>query len=197
MQTICAEMEQIGLYKIAYKGLKVGSYDFDFKVDNALFEAFEAEEIKGGNCNVQVKLTRTEAMLELNISINGEVICECDRCLEDCPIAIDYNDNLLVKFSDETDYYDGEVMWISPAEDIVDLSQYIYESIVLSLPYSRVHQDGECNPEMLASFSEITEEELQALEAKAQKADVVGLDDNSLSILQALKQQAEAEEKTK
>ena len=93
-------MEQIGLYKIAYKGLKVGSYDFDFKVDNTLFEAFEAEEIKGGNCNVQVKLTRTEAMLELNISINGEVICECDRCLEDCPIAIDYNDNLLVKFSD-------------------------------------------------------------------------------------------------
>ena len=197
MQTICAEMEQIGLYKIAYKGLKVGSYDFDFKVDNTLFEAFEAEEIKGGSCNVQVKLTRTEAMLELNIAINGEVICECDRCLEDCPIAIDYNDNLLVKFSDETDYYDGEVMWISPAEDIVDLTQYIYESIVLSLPYSRVHQDGECNPEMLASFSEITEEELQALEAKAQEADVVGLDDNSLSILQALKQQAEAEEKTK
>lgn len=190
-------MEQIGLYKIAYKGLKVGSYDFDFKVDNTLFEAFEAEEIKGGSCNVQVKLTRTEAMLELNIAINGEVICECDRCLEDCPIAIDYNDNLLVKFSDETDYYDGEVMWISPAEDIVDLTQYIYESIVLSLPYSRVHQDGECNPEMLASFSEITEEELQALEAKAQEADVVGLDDNSLSILQALKQQAEAEEKTK
>ena len=195
MQTICAEMEQIGLYKIAYKGLKVGSYSFDFKVDNALFEAYETEEIKGGNCDVHVELNRTEAMLELNVSIQGEVICLCDRCLEDCPIAIDYNDNLLVKFSDETDYYDGEVMWISPAEDMVDLTQYIYESIVLSLPYSRVHQEGECNPEMLASFSEITEEELEELEAKAQEADVVGLDDTSLSILEALKRQAEAEEK--
>lgn len=188
-------MEQIGLYKIAYKGLKVGSYSFDFKVDNALFEAYETEEIKGGNCDVYVELNRTEAMLELNISIQGEVICLCDRCLEECPIAIDYNDNLLVKFSDETDYYDGEVMWISPAEDMVDLTQYIYESIVLSLPYSRVHQEGECNPEMLASFSEITEEELEELEAKAQEADVVGLDDASLSILEALKRQAEAEEK--
>ena len=195
MQTICAEMEQIGLYKIAYKGLKVGSYSFDFKVDNALFEAYETEEIKGGNCDVRVELNRTEAMLELNISIQGEVICLCDRCLEECPIAIDYNDNLLVKFSDETDYYDGEVMWISPAEDMVDLTQYIYESIVLSLPYSRVHQEGECNPEMLASFSEITEEELEELEAKAQEADVVGLDDTSLSILEDLKRQAEAEEK--
>ena len=190
-------MEQIGLYKIAYKGLKVGSYSFDFKVDNALFEAYETEEIKGGNCDVHVELNRTEAMLELNVSIQGEVICLCDRCLEDCPIAIDYNDNLLVKFSDETDYYDGEVMWISPAEDMVDLTQYIYESIVLSLPYSRVHQEGECNPEMLASFSEITEEELEELEAKAQEADVVGLDDTSLSILEALKRQAEAEEEAK
>ena len=182
-------MEQIGLYKIAYKGLKNGSYDFDFKVDNALFEAFETEEIKGGSCDVRVKLNRSESMLELEVAIEGEVICECDRCLEDCPIAIDYEGDLVVKFSDESDYYDGEVMWISPSEDMLDLTQYIYESIVLSLPYSRVHEDGECNPEMLASFSAITEEELEALEAKAEEADVVGLDDYNKSLLEALKEQ--------
>ena len=186
-------MEQIGLYKIAYKGLKVGSYDFDFKVDSALFEAYETEEIKGGDCVVRVQLNRSEAMLELNVSIEGEVICECDRCLEDCPIAIDYEGDLVVKFSDETDYYDGEVMWISPAEDYLDLTQYIYESIVLSLPYSRVHADGECNPDMLASFTEITEEELAALEAKAEESDVTGLDEANKSILEALKHQMESE----
>ena len=184
-------MEQIGLYKIAYKGLKNGSYDFDFKVDNALFETFETEEIKGGDCDVRVVLNRSESMLELSISIDGEVICECDRCLEDCPIAIEYDGELVVKFSDESDYYDGEVMWISPSEDMLDLTQYIYESIVLSLPYSRVHEEGECNPEMLASFSAITEEELEALEAKAEEADVVGLDDYNKSVLEALKEQME------
>ena len=187
-------MEQIGLYKIAYKGLKVGSYDFDFKVDNALFEAYETEEIKGGDCVVRVKLNRSEAMLELNVTIEGEVICECDRCLEDCPIAIDYDGDLVVKFSEETDFYDGDVMWISPSEDMLDLTQYIYESIVLSLPYSRVHEDGECNPEMLASFQEISEEELEALEAQAEEADVVSLDDNNRSILEALKAQMEKED---
>jgi uncharacterized metal-binding protein YceD (DUF177 family) len=100
---------------------------------------------------------------------------------------------LVVKFSDETDYYDGEVMWISPAEDYLDLTQYIYESIVLSLPYSRVHADGECNPDMLASFTEITEEELAALEAKAEESDVTGLDEANKSILEALKHQMESE----
>ena len=187
-------MEQIGLYKIAYKGLKVGSYDFDFKVDSALFEAFETEEIKGGDCVVRVKLNRSESMVELNVDIEGEVICECDRCLEDCPIAIEYDGDLVVKFSDESDYYDGEVMWISPSEDMLDLTQYIYESIVLSLPYSRVHEDGECNPEMLASFQEISQEELEALEAQAEEADVVALDDVNRSILESLKAQMEKEE---
>ena len=186
-------MEQIGLYTIAFKGLKNGEHTFDFQVDNALFEAFETEEIKGGDCKVRANLVRSESMLELNITIEGEVICECDRCLEDCPIAIDYEGDLVVKFSDETDYYDGDVMWISPADDVVDLTQYIYESIVLSLPYSRVHEEGECNPEMLASFTEISEEELEALEAKVEESDVVGLDDYNKSVLEALKSQMQEE----
>jgi uncharacterized metal-binding protein YceD (DUF177 family) len=84
-------------------------------------------------------------------------------------------------------------MWISPADDMVDLTQYIYESIVLSLPYSRVHEDGECNPEMLASFTEISEEELAALEAKAEENDTIGLDDYNKSVLEALKSKMQEE----
>ena len=62
---------------------------------------------------------------------------------------------------------------------------------MLSLPYSRVHEDGECNPEMLASFTEISEEELVELEAKAEESDVVGLDDYNKSLLEALKSEME------
>jgi hypothetical protein len=47
---------------------------------------------------------------------------------------------------------------------------------------------------MLASFQEISEEELQALEAQAEEADVVSLDDNNRSILEALKAQMEKED---
>ena len=137
------------LYSIPYKGLKNGVHEFDFQIDDALFEAYERVEIKGGDCRAHVVMKRSETMLELAVSIEGEVICECDRCLEDCPIGVDYEGELVVKFSDEIDDYDGEVMWISPAEGTLDLTQYIYESIVLSLPYRRVHEEGGCNPEML------------------------------------------------
>ena len=33
-------------YAIAWKGLKNGTYRFDFKVDNALFEAYGSTDIK-------------------------------------------------------------------------------------------------------------------------------------------------------
>uniref|UniRef100_UPI004056C8F4 YceD family protein n=1 Tax=Alistipes sp. TaxID=1872444 RepID=UPI004056C8F4 len=187
-------MEQIALYTIAYKGLKSGSYEYDFQVDDSLFEAYDRVEIKGGRCDAHVTLKRSETMLELNVTINGEVICECDRCLEDCPIAVDYEGDLVVKFSDEIDDYDGEVMWISPSEDFLDLTQYIYESIVLTLPYRRVHEEGGCNPEMLASFSVATEEEIERMEAEAEESDVCGLDDYNKELLEALKHKMEGKE---
>lgn len=140
-------------YSIAHKGLKNGRHEFDFKVDSELFAAEDNGEIKGGDCDVHVTLDKSESMLEIGVAIEGYVITECDRCLEDCKIPIEYEGTLLVKFSDEIRDYDGEVMWISPAEGEVELAQYIYESIVLALPYRRVHPDGECNPDMLARFT--------------------------------------------
>ena len=65
--------------------------------------------------------------------------------------------------------YDGEVMWLSPADDEVDLTQYVYESIILSLPYQRVHPEGGCDAEMMRRFRIVSSEELDALEAKAEE----------------------------
>jgi hypothetical protein len=47
---------------------------------------------------------------------------------------------------------------------------------------------------MLASFQEISEEELEAMEARAAESDVVGLDDYNKSILEALKSNMEDKE---
>lgn len=158
-------------YKIAYKGLKNGPHDFEFRVDGALFEAFGSTEIKDGACVAEVRLERAETQLVLDIAIRGSVTVACDRCLEDCSVPIGYEGRLLVKFSQEVHEYDGEVLWLLPGEDEVDLAQYIYESIILSLPYQRVHADGSCDPEMLARFRIVTDEEFSRIEARASEED--------------------------
>ena len=157
----CAPMEETKRYTIAYRGLRSGLHDFHFKVDGGLFRAFGSTEIKDGDCDVSVALERGESMLTLDVNVDGSVVVECDRCLEDCKVPIEYEGTLMVKFSDEIRDYDGEVMWISPADGEVELAQYIYESIVLAMPYRRVHPDGECNPDMLARFTVADESQEQ------------------------------------
>lgn len=146
-------MELDKKYSIAYKGLKNGLHEEDFIVDGALFDAYESKEIKDGHCKVHVAIRKSDSQLILNVEIDGEVVCECDRCLEDCNIPVHFDGELLVHISEQTGEYDGENMWVSPEEEDIDLMQYIYESIVLSLPYSRVHSDGECDPDMIARFT--------------------------------------------
>lgn len=183
-------MEEAKRYTIAYKGLKSGLHDFHFEVDGSLFKAFGSTEIKDGACGVTVVMERGEAMLTLDVTVDGSVVVECDRCLEDCRVPVHYEGQLLVKFSDEVREYDGEVMWLLPMEDEIDLTQYIYESIVLALPYQRVHPDGECNPEMLKRFRIVSDAEFGDIEARAEEEHNGG----EWAKLAALKEQMEAEE---
>lgn len=183
-------MDVTKIYSIAYKGLKNGPHDYAFKVGKELFEAFESAEIRDGDCDAAVTLLRSETMLELTVAIDGYVVVACDRCLEDCRVPIRFEGTLLVKFSDEIREYDGEVLWLSPAESEVDLSQYIYESIVLSLPYQRVHPDGECDPEMLKRFRIVSGEEFAAIEAGAESEEEQPAQ-GEWAKLAALKQQME------
>ena len=182
-------------YTIAYKGLKPGLHDFRFEVAGSLFEEFESPEIKDGACEVTVALERGEAMLTLDVTVDGSGVVECDRCLEECRIPVHYQGRLLVKFSDEVHEYDGEVMWISPAEGEVSLAQYIYESIVLSLPYQRVHPEGECDADMLHRFRIVSQEESTQTEHDAETRAEVSqpLDGDALAQLASLKEKLEGE----
>lgn len=185
-------------YSIAYKGLSQGEHTFDFEVEGDLFRLFENPDVKDGNCHVKVNLSRSERQLRLAVSIRGSVVVECDRCLGDCVLPIHFDGELLVKFSAEIREYDGETIWLSPSEDQVELAQYIYESIVLSMPYQRVHPQGECDPEMLQHFRIISGEEFEVIENNAEKGEEAAAEaDAKNNQLAALKEQMEHEEKKK
>ena len=145
-------MGAVNKFSIDYMSLSNGLHTFDFEVDDALFSEMESNEIKGGKCQVHACLNCSDTKIDANIVISGSVVVECDRCLEDCNIPVDYSGLLTIRFSDLQHDYDGDVMWIAKGDQL-SLKQYIYESIVISLPYRRVHEEGGCNPEMLARFT--------------------------------------------
>ena len=86
------------------------------------------------------------------------------------------------------------MIWLLPGEESVDLKQYVYESIVLSLPYQRVHPEGECNPEMLERFRIVSEGEFEAIEKRAVSHEH---NEGEWAKLAALREQMQAEEAQK
>ncbi len=139
-------------YAIAWKGLKAGLHPFEFEVDDELFQRFENQEIKGGQCDAKVELRRLDSGMIVQAHITGSVTVECDRCLGDCAMPIDTDSEMTIKFAD-TQEYDGETLWLPRSEDWIDLAQFLYESIVVALPLRRVHPDGVCDPDMLRRFT--------------------------------------------
>lgn len=164
-------MNTLDAYNIPWKGLSVGLHHFDFEMGDAFFEAFGDLVVKGGRLAAGVDVNKSASMLQMEVSIRGDVTVECDRCLGDLSLPVDYEGSLTVKFSDCTDEYDGEVMWLSPSQGEVPLAQYLYESVILSLPYQRVHGTNErgeplCDADMLERFRIVSEEEFDVITAQ-------------------------------
>ena len=164
-----SNVDGLNAYTIAYADLPQGKHEFDFHVDSAFFKNFEGSEISEGEVEVYVDVEKSSTFMVLEVSMVGKVKVQCDRCLEEYFEPVDFEGQLTVGFNggleDDENSVD-EVMNMSPSDAEVNLAQYIYESICLSLPMQRFHpNDGEgnstCNKKMLAK--------LQELQAQAQQ----------------------------
>lgn len=149
---------------IPFKGLKVGRHNFVFDIDNTFFDDYEQSEITKGKVHVEVDLEKKTTMLELYFSLDGAVMVTCDRCLDEFEMPITYDASLFVKFGDVPEEQTDEIIVLSHNEFELDIAQYIYEFVHLSLPYKRVHPDdaegnSTCNKEMLKKLKEYTVQE--------------------------------------
>jgi uncharacterized protein len=151
-------------FVIPFKGLKEGRHDFIFEIGDKFFDDFPESEIKKGDVQVNVYLVKRVNMLEFEFEISGNVWATCDRCLDEFLLPIEYEANLFVKFGEISEEQTDEIILLSSSETEIDLLQYIYEFIHLSLPYRKVHPNDKkgkslCNKEMLKKISEYTTRE--------------------------------------
>jgi len=89
--------------------------------------------------------------MQIAVNINGMVTLACDRCLENLILPVSTNGELAVRFGkgEDSNPDEDDLLVLEPSEGEIDLSQYIYDSICVSLPLQRVHSEGQCNPEMI------------------------------------------------
>lgn len=98
--------------------------------------------------------------MELKIRIDGTVKAFCDRCLGDLTLDVKGDMNLYVKQSEREEGNDDDFIVVSPEDDFLDLSTYLYEVYMLNYPIRVVHPDGECDMNMQGVLADyIVEEE--------------------------------------
>lgn len=138
---------------INFGSLPFGEHEFEFQVDDSFFQKHEHSLVHKGNIDVLVVLDKKETMMLYDFTLDGEVIVECDRCLEELTLPIESFDELIVKFGDQPETESEDVFVVAPKEYEIDVSQFIYEYIMLQIPMRNVHDEEEngqtCDPEVL------------------------------------------------
>ena len=144
-------------YIIDAQTLQQQSFEFDLEVGMELFEAMEVADISGADYKFRVVGTRlTTNKLEIEIEGEGSVVTQCDRCLDDVTIDAEAAGVMVVYFGDEAVPFDGEEVTLQRGDEL-SIAQFVYDSIMLDLPIIRAHDPKDCNPEMLARISGVTE----------------------------------------
>ncbi|WP_396168708.1 YceD family protein [Flavobacterium sp.] len=159
-------------YLIPFIGLKLGKHHFEYQIDNAFFEIFDYHEFNNSDIKVNVVLEKKSTLLELAFKHQGTVNVPCDMTNEEFDLPIKGKMKLIVRFGDAFNNDNEELLILPHGEFQVDISQYIYEMIVLSVPLRRIHpgvKDGSLNTEALAKLKELTIKELKKENKKEQK----------------------------
>lgn len=161
-QTLSVEMMKLKEYIIPFSGLKLGEHKFVYEIDDAFFESFDYQEFNGVSVHVNAILEKMSTMMELRIKAEGTVNVDCDLTGEPFDQPIDSSLKLVVKFGDEYNDEDDEILIIPHGEHQFNIAQYIYEMLVLAVPQKRVHpgvEDGSLKSDILDKLEELQPKE--------------------------------------
>ena len=141
---------------IQIKGLQNGEHEYEFPIDGAFFRNFENSQILDADLMADVLLEKGGGWMNIEADITGTVTVECDRCVDDVVLPMDFYCTMTVKFSKDLSDDDGdEFIVMDPTEGELDLTQFLYDYVCLNLPLQKVHEEGECNEQMMQKLGSL------------------------------------------
>lgn len=154
-------------YEIAWQGLKPGPHTFIYDIDDRFIEERgEVDEtFKDWNARINLTFDKHENFFMLRFDIDGNVTVPCDRCGDDFKLRLWDEFNLIIKLTgDDAEDIDDEddVVFIPRSETVIDMSKWLYEFLMLSVPLQHIHPDNPdgtsaCNPQALNLLDQLTD----------------------------------------
>jgi uncharacterized metal-binding protein YceD (DUF177 family) len=143
-------------FEIAFVGLKPGVHEFSYHIDDRFFEEYNEQDFRNPNADVKLLLEKSNGFMILRFEIGGRAEVNCDRCNNNLPIQLFDEFKVMIKMTDDPAVMndqeeDPDVYYISRGESHIDVKDWIYEFINLSIPMQKTceyeNMDGPyCNP---------------------------------------------------
>ena len=163
-------MDKLRNYEVGFSGLKEGKHNFQFEIGTSFFELFDTEqEFSNPIIKADILLDKHSTFLEFWIKIFGTVDLVCDISNETFRNPIENDTKFLVKFGEEYDDSNEEVITIPQHEHAFNVAQIIYELVTLSIPMKKLSPNlSQKDLEILEKFSP---QEIEEKEEKKEEID--------------------------
>lgn len=158
-------------YEIAWQGLKTGEHIFQYELNDKFIDERRGDterDFKDLDAQVTLKFDKKNDFFLCHFDVDGSVTVPCDRCGDDFKLRLWDEFDLVIKLTGaeqaESIDEDADVVFIPRSETVLDISNWVYEFVMLSVPLQRVHPDKAdgkpgCNPEALKLLDKLAEPE--------------------------------------
>jgi uncharacterized metal-binding protein YceD (DUF177 family) len=152
-------------FEIAFVGLKPGIHEYKYEVDNKFFANYSQADFTNCQASILLKLEKNTSFMMLKFEIGGSVNVICDRCGNTLNMDLWDEFNMVIKQVENPEEMneneeDPDIFYISRTESHLQLADWIYEFVSLSIPMQRMCDEQEmggpqCNKEILAMLKKM------------------------------------------
>lgn len=147
-------MKELSTFILSLKGIATGVSNYRFDLDDDFFNHFPNALIGPSEIPVEVSLDKRPSMIIVDVSHGGFMETDCDRCMERIQLPLQGSRQYIVKFVDQLQEDEDEVIFMERDAEQLNLAPIIYEAVTLSLPLVKVYDcesdpDAPCNYEVL------------------------------------------------
>jgi uncharacterized metal-binding protein YceD (DUF177 family) len=155
-------------FEIAWQGLKPGVHTFQYEIGDRFMKDREVEvDFHDLDARITLNFDKKTNFFLLHFDIDGQATVPCDRCGDEFQLRLWDEFDLLIKLSGENAEEideESDVVFIPRSETVIDISNWLYEFVMLSIPLQRVHPEKEdgtptCNPQALDLLNHLGEPE--------------------------------------
>ncbi|MFT4659960.1 MAG: uncharacterized metal-binding protein YceD (DUF177 family) [Patiriisocius sp.] len=151
---------KLNQFDIAFDSLGIGEHHFQFEIGKEVFEFFDHDDFLEVGVNGSLTLIKSSSHINMSFTANGIIEVDCDRCGEKLELPVKCEQEILVKFSSrDIDSNSDEIIYLGTNESQINVARFYYEMMILWLPLKKIHEESECNPDVVDFLNQWSEKE--------------------------------------